>query len=201
MSKSTPRVTTRDHAWPRVTTSHHESPRMTTSEKAKKNQSLTKIKIWLARKNIKVNFMGNAKGKRTMGLTDIPQRKLLCGTDDYRLKWIKLIPWHLIYGECIICLFVSHVTGEDGVLERQVIVKGKPNLVLLVYEWIYNHWEFSEIMHLSAAITWGWPKRTPGHLHQDICKFHLSRANIFPQKASTVPHPENIILKEFQIVR
>ena len=142
MSKSTPRVTTRDHEWPqvttshhespRVTTSHHESPRMTTSEKAKKNQSLTKIKIWLARKNIKVNFIGNAKGKRTIGLTDIPQRKLLCGTDDYRLKWIKFIPWHLIYGECIICLFVSHVTGEDGVLERQVIVKGKPNLVLLV---------------------------------------------------------------------
>ena len=112
-----PRVTTRDHESPRVTTSHHESPRMTTSEKAK---------------NIRVNFMGNAKGTRTMGLTDIPQRKLLCGTDDYRLKWIKLIPWHFIYGECIIYLFVSHVTGEDGVLERQVIVKGKPNLVLLV---------------------------------------------------------------------
>ena len=36
--------------------------------------------------------MGNAKGKGTMGLTDIPQRKLLCGTDDYRLKLIKLIP-------------------------------------------------------------------------------------------------------------
>ena len=44
-------------------------------------------------------------------------------------------------------------------------------------------------MHLSAAIPWGWPRRTPGHLHQDICKFHLSRANILPQKASTVPPP------------
>ena len=30
--------------------------------------------------------MGNIKGKRTVGLTDIPQRKLLCGTDDARLK-------------------------------------------------------------------------------------------------------------------
>ena len=30
--------------------------------------------------------MGNIKGKRTVGLTDIPQRKLLCGTDDSRLK-------------------------------------------------------------------------------------------------------------------
>ena len=55
------------------------------------------------------------------------------------------------------------------------------------------------IMHLSAANPGGWPQGTPRHLHQDICKFHLSRANILPQKATTVP-PAGSNLKEPQIV-
>ena len=55
-------------------------------------------------------------------------------------------------------------------------------------------------MHLSAAIPGGWPRRTPGHLHQDIRKFHLPKANILPQKATTVPTPGSIIWKEFQVV-
>ena len=36
--------------------------------------------------------MGNIKGKRTVGLTDIPQRKLLSGTEDSGLTLIELIP-------------------------------------------------------------------------------------------------------------
>ena len=55
-------------------------------------------------------------------------------------------------------------------------------------------------MHLSAAIPGGWPRGTPGHLHQDICKFHLPRANIRPQKATTVPPPGSMIRKDSQIV-
>ena len=49
--------------------------------------------------------------------------------------------------------------------------------------------ELSLVMHLSAAIPGGWPRGTPGHLHQDIYKFHLPRASILPQKATTVPPP------------
>ena len=55
-------------------------------------------------------------------------------------------------------------------------------------------------MHLSAAIPGSWPRGTPAHLHQDICKFHLPRANNLPQKATTVPLPGSIIWKDTQIV-
>ena len=47
----------------------------------------------------------------------------------------------------------------------------------------------TDFMHLSAAIPGGGPRGTPGHLHQDIYKFHLPRASILPQKATTVPPP------------
>ena len=60
--------------------------------------------------------------------------------------------------------------------------------------------DLEEVMHLSAAIPGGWPRGTPGHLHQDIYKFHLSRASILPQKATTVPPPGSIIWKDSQIV-
>ena len=36
----------------------------------------------------------------------------------------------------------------------------------------------------------------PGHLHQYICKFHLPRANILPQQATTVPSPGSINRKD-----
>ena len=41
----------------------------------------------------------------------------------------------------------------------------------------------------------------PRHLHQDICKFHLPRANILPQKVTTAPPPGGMIRKDSQIVR
>ena len=50
------------------------------------------------------------------------------------------------------------------------------------------------ILHLSMAI------QGPEHLHQGICKFHLPRANILPQKATTVPPPGSIIWNDSQIV-
>ena len=56
------------------------------------------------------------------------------------------------------------------------------------------------LMHLSAAIAGGWPRGTPGRLHQDICKFHLPMANILTQKATTVPPPRSIIWKDSQFV-
>ena len=43
------------------------------------------------------------------------------------------------------------------------------------------------LTHLSPALPGGWPRGTPGHLHQDICKFHLPRAYILLQKTTTVP--------------
>ena len=60
-----------------------------------------------------------------------------------------------------------------------------------------------KLMHLSAAIPGGWPRGTPEHLHQDICKFHLQLylgPSIRPQKATTVPPPGNIIWKDSRIV-
>ena len=45
------------------------------------------------------------------------------------------------------------------------------------------------LMHVSAAIPGGWPRGTSGHLNQDICKFHLPRANILPQKSYHCPSP------------
>ena len=56
------------------------------------------------------------------------------------------------------------------------------------------------IMHLSAAIPGVDPGEPQGHLHQDICKFHLPRANIIPQKATTVLPSGSIIWKDSHIV-
>ena len=43
-------------------------------------------------------------------------------------------------------------------------------------------------MHLSA-IPGGWPRGTPGHLHRDICKFHLPTAH----------SPGSIIVKQISL--
>ena len=40
--------------------------------------------------------------------------------------------------------------------------------------------DLAPFMHLSVAIPEGWPWGTPRHLHHDICKFHLPRANLLP---------------------
>ena len=59
--------------------------------------------------------------------------------------------------------------------------------------WTIMIFNVLQVMHLSAAIPGGWPQGNPGHLHQDIGKFHLPRANIRLQKATTVPPPESVI--------
>ena len=45
------------------------------------------------------------------------------------------------------------------------------------------------VMHLPAAIPGGWPRGTPGHLHQDICKFHVPRAKYSFIKSDHCPFP------------
>ena len=51
------------------------------------------------------------------------------------------------------------------------------------------------LMHLSAAIPGGWPRGTPGHLHPDICKFYLTRANILRTKTYHYSSPGEHNLK------
>ena len=35
-----------------------------------------------------------------------------------------------------------------------------------------------DFMHLSAAIPWGWPRGTPGHLYNDVYKSPLPKTKI-----------------------
>ena len=60
--------------------------------------------------------------------------------------------------------------------------------------------KFFYCSNVSAAILGGWPRGTPEHLHQDICKFYLPRANILPEKTTTVPPPGSMIRTDSQIV-
>ena len=60
-------------------------------------------------------------------------------------------------------------------------------------------WICSGITHYSNALISGhpgdWPRGTPRLLHQDICKFHLTRVNILPQKSYHCSSPREHNLK------
>lgn len=70
---------------------------------------------------------------------------------------------------------------------------------------IMCHWLFYMFrettfqFHSLCTYQWSsrgcWPRGTPGHSYQDICKFPLPRANILPRKATTVLPPGEYNLK------